>query len=559
MTASSQSPAALMRWKKADLVEEVLALRRELEANGGVADSTDADGADTLPGADFFSRDDRSGLWPVLEASPVGISIIRPEGEILYVNASLAELVGVQQHEAVGRDTRDLFFDPADRDRYLAKVEREGGVRNLEREIRRADGRTFWVSLTTQIHEMNGETVWVTWVHDVTEERRHADMLRDLLDTVPCTVVVSSAETNELLYVNEFAQNTTGLLTTAYKNPADREELVKRLRRDGRVNDFEAELYSSDGTAEWILIAARMMEFDGQQAALTVSQVITERKRTEEALQGSEARLLAILESSPIGVSIVQLDGTIHFANSRMAELTGRTKEQLMQTRARELWADPEDRNRVIARLEQEGSLRDVEALMRRANGSDYLVLFSFEPTTLDDGSKAYFAWAYDITERKRAETELAQKEALLSTALTSMSDGIFVFDSDMRLVMFNDRYAEMMSVPPDTLKIGRWARESIGRLAELGFYGPGDPETQADERFAAFVSDEYNESELTTPEGRILHVRKAPLKDGGAVSTTTDINRTETHGTGIARERGTVRMNHEQCSRRRLPAHHES
>ena len=68
--------------------------------------------ADALPGANQLSSNDRSGLWPVLEGSPVGVSMIRPQGEVLYINAALAELVGVNQQEVVGQDTRDLFFDP---------------------------------------------------------------------------------------------------------------------------------------------------------------------------------------------------------------------------------------------------------------------------------------------------------------------------------------------------------------------------------------------------------------------------------------------------------------
>ena len=410
MTASSQSRTTLMRWKKADLVEDVLALRRELEAIRGKAGLADTEPADALPGANFLAGNDRSGLWPVLETSPVGVSIIRPEGEVLYVNAALSEVVGVQQQEAVGQDTRDLFFDPADRDSYLAKVEREGGVRNLERKIKRSDGHIFWVSLTTQIHEMSGEEIWVTWVHDVSEEHRQPDKLKNLLDAVPCTVVVSSAETSELLFVNEFARNTTGLrvgdgqVTQAYKNPEDRQELVEQLSRDGRVDNFEVEINSPGGDdTQWVGLSARMIDFEGQRASLVVSQFITDRKQAEQALREREARLFEILESSPIGVSIVQLDGTIHFTNSRMAELTGRTKDELLQTEARDLWADPEDRLRIIERLTREGRLRDVEARMLRADGTDYWCLFSFEPTKTDDGNEAYFAWAYDITESRRA------------------------------------------------------------------------------------------------------------------------------------------------------------
>jgi hypothetical protein len=79
MTASSQSHIALMRWKKADLAEEVLALRRELDASREDTEPIDAAVADALPGANLLSSNDRSGLWPVLEGSPVGVSMIRPK------------------------------------------------------------------------------------------------------------------------------------------------------------------------------------------------------------------------------------------------------------------------------------------------------------------------------------------------------------------------------------------------------------------------------------------------------------------------------------------------
>ena len=135
-----------------------------------------------------------------------------------------------------------------------------------------------------------------------------------------------------------------------------------------------------------------------------------------------------------------------------------------------------------------------------------------------------YLATVTDITERKRAETEIATKEALLSTALTNMSDGIFVLDADMKMVMFNDRSATMLDIPPDAIEIGMAGREFIDRLAKAGFYGAGDPKKLADARFDDIASDEHIEIELTTPSGRILHVRKTPLKDGGAVGTATDI-----------------------------------
>ena len=66
-------------------------------------------------------------------------------------------------------------------------------------------------------------------------------------------------------------------------------------------------------------MAGRIIEFDDERAVLVASQIITERKQAERMLQESEARLHEILESSPVGASIVGGDGQIEFANSRMA------------------------------------------------------------------------------------------------------------------------------------------------------------------------------------------------------------------------------------------------
>lgn len=80
------------------------------------------------------------------------------------------------------------------------------------------------------------------------------------------------------------------------------------------------------------------------------------------------------------------------------------------------------------------------------------------------------------VIERNRAETEVAEKEALLSASLSNMSDGIFVLDPDERIVMFNERYVELMEISSDQLELGLPTGDWIRRLAESGFYGPGRP-----------------------------------------------------------------------------------
>ncbi|MGH6661377.1 MAG: PAS domain-containing protein, partial [Rhodospirillales bacterium] len=106
-------------------------------------------------------------------------------------------------------------------------------------------------------------------------------------------------------------------------------------------------------------------------------------------------RLYDILESSPIGATIVRDDGSFEFANSRMAEMLGLTKQQFLASRARDFYVDPEERDRIGRKLRKEGRLRDVQALMKAADGRQFWILLSFEKTDDADGTR-YFGWVYD-------------------------------------------------------------------------------------------------------------------------------------------------------------------
>ncbi|MBI2977313.1 MAG: PAS domain-containing protein [Rhodospirillales bacterium] len=110
-------------------------------------------------------------------------------------------------------------------------------------------------------------------------------------------------------------------------------------------------------------------------------------------------RLYDILESSPIGATIVRDDGSFEFANSRMAETLGLTKQQFLASRARDFYVDPDERDRIGRQLRKEGRLRDVQALMKAADGRQFWILLSFEKTDDADGTRDC-GWVYDIDEQ---------------------------------------------------------------------------------------------------------------------------------------------------------------
>ncbi len=93
------------------------------------------------------------------------------------------------------------------------------------------------------------------------------------------------------------------------------------------------------------------------------------------------------------------------------------------------------------------------------------------ERPTHDGGFAAVYI---DITERKRAEAELAEKEAQLRVALDNMPGGMMFADRDLNYVFFNAQYSELYEFPDGLVKVGGSAYDELRYQAERGDFGPG-------------------------------------------------------------------------------------
>jgi PAS domain S-box-containing protein len=84
-----------------------------------------------------------------------------------------------------------------------------------------------------------------------------------------------------------------------YVEPVRRTELVRLMRQDGRVFEFEIQVYRKDGDVIWISINARAMRDEAGEVVGFEGTVedITERKRAEEGLRRSLDRLVALHEA----------------------------------------------------------------------------------------------------------------------------------------------------------------------------------------------------------------------------------------------------------------------
>jgi diguanylate cyclase (GGDEF)-like protein/PAS domain S-box-containing protein len=120
-------------------------------------------------------------------------------------------------------------------------------------------------------------------------------------------------------------------------------------------------------------------------------------------------------------------------------------------------------------------------------------------------------------------DQRVAQKNALLDTALNNMNHGVMMFDTDSRVILCNQRYLDLYRLPAGAIKPGLTLREVIDRRIAAGMF-EGDPERYCASVLDAVARRQPAKQIIRQPDGRIIEVAGQPLADGGWVATHQDI-----------------------------------
>lgn len=174
--------------------------------------------------------------------------------------------------------------------------------------------------------------------------------------------------------------------------------------------------------------------------------------------------------------------------------------------------------------LAQDKGLHRFEWMHTRADGTDFLAEVTLSTVILDHRKVIYCVWR-DITERKIIEAKLRRQNDMLSAIIENFPGGVSVFDADLRLTAYNEKFRQLMDLPDSLFeKPGLCFEEFIRYNAARGDYGPGDPEQQVAGMLARVRDFQPHTFERVRPDGTALEIRGMPLPDGGFVTIYMDI-----------------------------------
>ena len=111
-----------------------------------------------------------------------------------------------------------------------------------------------------------------------------------------------------------------------------------------------------------------------------------------------------------------------------------------------------------------------------------------------------------------------------IEAGLHLLDQGITVFDSELKMVAWNEPFLRLLDFPASLAFVGADFESFIRYNAERGEYGEGDAEVQIKARVDAAHNTQPHNFERTRPDGRILRIHGEPLPHRGFITLYTDI-----------------------------------
>src|SRR5438477_1440200 len=206
--------------------------------------------------------------------------------------------------------------------------------------------------------------------------------------------------------------------------PSDRrhefDEILQSIRAGQRVAHHETRRLAKDGRVVDVSLTVSPIKDSAGQilGASTIARDITERKRVEQALRGSEARWRAIVESAVDGIVVIDARGHVEAFNRAAERLFGYAAHEVVGRNVKILMPAPyhDEHDGYIARYRATGVQKIIgigrEVTGLRKDGSTFPLHLSVGEAVIE-GEPRFTGILHDLTERVLLETQLREQSAL--------------------------------------------------------------------------------------------------------------------------------------------------
>ena len=243
--------------------------------------------------------------------------------------------------------------------------------------------------------------------------------------------------------------------------------------------------------------------------ATQIAAIAITRHRYEMDLRRSEEKFTTLFRNAPVSMAITNmLDGTYIDVNDHALRLAGFKREEVIGRTAAELgWLKVNQRQLLLDEIAKHGRIRGVEMTFHDRAGQALYGLVTGAQVMID-GKACLLTVSVDITERKRAEIALREREQYLDKIINNVGDPLFVKDEQFRFVLANNAFCTLFDLPRHRI-IGEVLDEQTPPEEREHFW-------RVDKQVLADGNDNVCEESLTIRDGepKYISTRKTRYVD---------------------------------------------
>ena len=451
------------------------------------------------------ARDKYSDLYDLV---PVGYITVSEKGLLREINLTAATLLGKYRNELIKQPISKFIISTDQNTYYLHRklLFETGEPQKFELRMVQTDKLPFWVQLDmAAAQDEGGAPVCRIAISDITkrkkaEERLNASEKKSLtwLEYSPVCTKIVDLDFN-LQYMSAAGVNGLNIddITEFYGKPYPFDfypkpfknlmrmnlkkvkETGEIIEQEGSVNDIDGrELWfhstlvpvnDDEGRIDYIMVVSAditarkkaeeelkkahdSLEIRVEERTAELKKEIAERKRVEEALRESEARLKRASDNSPAVLYQVMMapggEISVPYVSDVIVATIGVTPEEVMKDPSKLLgMVHPDDQ-----KMFQEGIMKSAESLESfpltfrcMKDGEVIWIEARGMPTPLADGGILWDGFLLDITERKQAEETLKEEKEFTEKALNTQLDTFFVFSpATGKAIRWNKAFEEV-------------------------------------------------------------------------------------------------------------------
>jgi two-component system, cell cycle sensor histidine kinase and response regulator CckA len=420
----------------------------------------------------------------LIESLPDAV-LLHADGRILLANAAALRLCGAARpEELIGRAVRDLVPSEGAVAALAPAAAGEPGRPGRRLELVRLDGGRVPVDVRAAPVSYMGRVASLAVVRDVPERleaeralRASEALHRVMVETGPqCVKLVAGDGT--LVDMNPAGLRMIGARSLEQVRgtdildlvaPAHRQAYRNLLRRvmAGGGGKLEFEVVGLTGARRWLEThAVPLRDADGQVSGmLGITGDITERRHAEDELRRSESRYRSLVRGALYGIYRSTPEGRLLEANPSLAAMLGYASEaELLEVDwTVAVYADPDERARLMEEYRDADRLDGVEVRWKRKDGSPVTVRLSGRMLRDPAGKLVeYEMIVEDVSARRGLEEQLRQAQKM--EAIGQLAGGVAHDFNNLLTAILGSADLVLLDTPPEDPR-----RDDLAAIREAG------------------------------------------------------------------------------------------